>query len=327
MRLRLGRRAPVRPARPLALALLAGLLALGSACGSEGGDSATGWDAETLGRLEQEQPFTASLINAQVGMGPARLAFGLFGRDGSLVHEAAGALRLVTLDGDRPTDAGSYELTRVALEESETHTHNGKTETHTDTIATVYVANVQLARGEWWGAELALRAGGQDHTLRTRFFVQPSTSEPAIGAAVPRSTQRVLRDVRNIAEIDSSDPPRPALHELTVAEAIATGKPSLIAFATPAFCRTRFCGPVVSAVVVPLAERYAGRAHFVHIEPYDLAHAREGRLVPIPEIEQWGLTTEPYLFLVDGSGKVAAKFEGITSAEEVEAALRRLLGS
>jgi hypothetical protein len=112
-----------------------------------------------------------------------------------------------------------------------------------------------------------------------------------------------------------------------VAEAIASGRPSLVAFATPAFCRTRFCGPVVDAVVVPLAARYAGRANFLHIEPYDLAQARgSGRLVPIPELEQWGLTTEPYLFLLDGTGRVVAKFEGVTSADEVGAALRRLLG-
>ncbi len=326
MRLDPRRLAARRPPLLGAVALLGGVLALSSACG--GGESGSdGWDAATLGRVSQAQPFTASLINAQVGAGPARLGFGLFDRDGGLVHDAAGALRLVTLEGDKPTEAGRFDLTRVALEETETHTHDGKTETHTDPVATVYVANVDLARGEWWGAELAVRTADKEHTLRTRFFVQEKTSEPAIGAAVPRSTQRVLRDVRDIAEIDSSNPPRPALHELTVAEAIASGKPSLVAFATPAFCRTRFCGPVVDSVVAPLAERYAGRVLFLHIEPYDLAQARQGRLVAIPELEQWGLTTEPYLFLVDGSGKVAAKFEGITSAEEVEAALRRLLGN
>lgn len=321
------RRAVVRTPLLTAIALLSALV-LSSACGSDaGGGTDDGWDAPTLGRVSQAQPFTASLINAQVGAGPARLAFGLFDREGGLVHDAEGSLRLVTLDGDKPTDAGRSELARVMLTEEETHTHDGKTETHTDPVATVYVANVDLTRGEWWGAELAVRTADKEHTLRTRFFVQQATSEPAIGAAVPRSTQRVLRDVRDIAEIDSSNPPRPALHELTVADAIASGKPSLIAFATPAFCRTRFCGPVVDSVVAPLAERYAGRVQFLHIEPYDLAQARNGRLVAIPELEQWGLTTEPYLFLVDGAGKVAAKFEGITSAEEVEAALRRLLGN
>ncbi|HEX2076803.1 MAG TPA: hypothetical protein VHG08_03815, partial [Longimicrobium sp.] len=33
--------------------------------------------------------------------------------------------------------------------------------------------------------------------------------------------------------------------------------------------------------------------------------------------EQWGLPTEPYVFVVDSSGNVTAKFEGIASAEEL----------
>ena len=57
---------------------------------------------------------------------------------------------------------------------------------------------------------------------------------------------------------------------MTVAEAIDTKKPTLIAFATPAFCQTRFCGPVIEEVVAPLAKDYRGRANFVHIEPYRL---------------------------------------------------------
>jgi hypothetical protein len=63
---------------------------------------------------------------------------------------------------------------------------------------------------------------------------------------------------------------------MTVAEAIQSKKPTVVTFATPAFCQTRFCGPVVDEVVLPLAKDYAGRANFIHIEPYNLAEARQG---------------------------------------------------
>jgi hypothetical protein len=125
--------------------------------------------------------------------------------------------------------------------------------------------------------------------------------------------------------IDSSTPPRPELHQLTVAEAIANGRPSVVAFATPAFCQTRFCGPVVDAVVMPLYERYGDRVNFLHIEPYQLEEARKGRLVVIPEMQEWGLPSEPWIFVLDATGHVIAKFEGIMSKEEVEPALQRAL--
>ncbi|MEE8422600.1 MAG: thioredoxin family protein, partial [Dehalococcoidia bacterium] len=94
---------------------------------------------------------------------------------------------------------------------------------------------------------------------------------------------------------------------------------------TPAFCQTRFCGPVVDEVVRPLEERHGEVATFIHIEPFDLAKARGGELVVLPVMAEWALATEPWVFVVDRDGKLAAKFEGITSAAEVEEALLAVL--
>ena len=43
-------------------------------------------------------------------------------------------------------------------------------------------------------------------------------------------------------------------------------------------------------------------------------------------LAEWGLQTEPFIFVIDGDGLIAAKFEGITSMDEVGAALEELLG-
>jgi hypothetical protein len=192
----------------------------------------------------------------------------------------------------------------------------------------MYVTSVNLDQGEWWGAELSVHTGGKEYkSLRARFFVAATSAVPAIGAPAPRTVQPVLRNVRDIADIDSSVPPRPELHTVTIAEAIASGKPALIAFATPAFCQTRFCGPVIDSVVAPLAKEYAGRASFIHVEPYDLAQARTGKLVPIKEMAEWGLASEPYLFVLDREGRVAAQFEGISEHDEVARALDAVLAA
>jgi hypothetical protein len=159
-----------------------------------------------------------------------------------------------------------------------------------------------------------------------KFFVADKTTEPAVGATVPPSKQLTTKDVPDVAMIDSSVPPRPELHDITVKDAIANGKPSVIAFATPAFCQTRFCGPVVDSVVVPLEQKYSGQANFLHIEPYKLDEARNnGRLIAIPEMQDWGLQSEPWVFVLDSTGHVAAKFEGIMSEDEVEPVLQQVI--
>ena len=41
-------------------------------------------------------------------------------------------------------------------------------------------------------------------------------------------------------------------------------------------------------------------------------------------MEEWGLSTEPWVFVVDAEGRVAAKFEGVLSEEELVEVLDRL---
>lgn len=162
--------------------------------------------------------------------------------------------------------------------------------------------------------------------MRVRFFVFAQTQEPAIGAPAPRTVQPVLRDVAQIEDVDTSLPPDPALHTLTVAEAIDLGKPVVVAFATPRFCQTQTCGPVLSEAVLPVAARFGDRISVVHIEPFDLeAVEASGQLVPVPALQEWGLDTEPRVFVPAADGTVAAKIEGITGAEELGGIVAGLL--
>ena len=303
-------------ARAITAALgLALLGASAAACGPKAVD----WSEDAVAK--GDGGITAHVINSQVAVGPTRLAIGIFNKDGGLVHDATGTMKLVRLDAEnKPTAAGERELRAVHIDEQ---AHTGHVH---DPLATMYVANVDIDQKDYWGATLDVKIAGKRYqNLRIRFFVAEQSVVPGSGQPAPRTTQPTIRTVQDIKEIDSSIPPRPELHDMTVAEAIDSKKPTLVAFATPAFCQTRFCGPVVEEVVVPLSKEYRGRANFVHIEPYRLAEARQGKLVPIAEMAQWNLASEPYLFVLDGSGRVAAQFEGIVEKDEVAAVLDRLL--
>ena len=45
----------------------------------------------------------------------------------------------------------------------------------------------------------------------------------------------------------------------------------------------------------------------------------------IPEMQEWGLPSEPWIFVLDAEGEVAAKYEGIMSEEEVGPVVERVL--
>jgi hypothetical protein len=154
------------------------------------------------------------------------------------------------------------------------------------------------------------------------FTVRERSDEPMIGEPAPPSVQPTLATVTSIEEIDSSYPPRPAMHETTIADAVASGRPAVIAFATPAYCTSRICAPVMETVMDPLFAEFGDRATFIHVEPFVLRDLREANARnPVPAAREWRLQTEPWLFVVGADGAVRAKFEGIIGVDEVEQAL------
>jgi hypothetical protein len=107
---------------------------------------------------------------------------------------------------------------------------------------------------------------------------------------------------------------------MRIADAIAQGKPQVIVFATPQLCTSRVCGPVVD-VVRMLIPTYGERVVFTHQEVWQDATAQ----ALSPTMVEWNLHTEPWIFVVDGQGIIRAKFEGLTTVRELEAALKQVL--
>lgn len=140
----------------------------------------------------------------------------------------------------------------------------------------------------------------------------------APGEPAPRSETRTVAS-HDITEISSDPDPDPAFYEMSVAEAVESG-PSVIVFATPAWCTTQACGPMLDQVQ-EMAPEYPD-LNFVHVEVYeDIGVESFEDLELVPAILDWGLPSEPWIFVTDGSGMVAAAFEGAVSDVELRAAL------
>ena len=306
-------------ARALILALLGIVLA---ACGG-GSDGAPDFPrVVTLG----EGDLFPRILSHTLAVGPNRFSMALFDAADEEVLGARVRLRFYDLNGGEPAFHAETDAEFVPMERSFEDEQAGG-EKRVTGMTGVYVASVDFDAAGDWGVEVNATTDGRRYEpVPFRFNVLERSPEPAIGEQAPRSRQAVLADVADITAIDSSSPPRPHMHDTTIADALSNGRPAVIAFATPAFCESRLCAPVMDTVMDPLYKRYRGSATFIHVEPYELAPLRERNVqAPVTATREWRIDTEPWIFVVAADGRVAAKFEGVAGVDEVERALMAVL--
>jgi hypothetical protein len=191
----------------------------------------------------------------------------------------------------------------------------------------LYTVQAQFDSPGAWRLEVDLAIEGQATRGGAGFQVNRVSGSPALGAAAPSSLSKTLQDVERMEELTTDAMPDEELYSMTIAEALEAGKPLVVTFATPAFCRTATCGPQVE-VLKEVKAQYPERVSFIHVEVFDNPHEIQGdlgRAQAVPSVEEWGLPTEPWTFIVDGGGAVSAKFEAFTTAEEIQEGLAAVL--
>ncbi|MEZ4539629.1 MAG: hypothetical protein R3C43_06555 [Chloroflexota bacterium] len=252
-------------------------------------------------------PLQVILVSADFAVGEPRISFAV-------------------LDGETAaTNISDIRISAVELGEDLTASDmapswTGEAIGYTDYEIPYWVFYPQLERPGYWGmiAEMDQTDGT---TTRADFVVevQPTSKAPAIGATAPASHNRTLATEPDISLLTSANDPDPALYQLTVADAIATGRPTVVGFLTPAFCQTKWCAPVLNSLEA--ARVSTGDAvNYIHIEVYDDFQ----KLTVVDEMAEWGLETEPWVFVLDGNGQVVNKFSGPLSPAELLAALESL---
>ena len=316
------------------------------------------WDSQSVGTSIKNVPFTPVIVNSNIGKEPTRFALALLRRDQTLVLEGAVTAKIFRIaedpekNPDEATLMGEYKMTARSVDVA---SHEGKSSrydrddhartlmavalrasstsevpftAHDGAISTIFTTMIDFKESARYGAQLQVKTGGKTYqNLLLTFVVLNKTAEPSVGAPAPKTVQKIATDVKDLTEIDSSSRPNPDLHNITVADAIASGKPAVVAFVTPAFCQTRFCGPVMTNVVNPLQQQYADKVHVIHIEPFDLVRARAGQLVAVAAAQEWNLRAEPFIAVLDRQGRVISKFEGIIDLAEVKAVVDAVLGT
>ncbi len=196
-----------------------------------------------------------------------------------------------------------------------------------------YVTEINFDRlGPW---RLDIFVEGQDVQGKAEAILNVSEGGgvPNIGSIPPLSRNKTLQSVESIEKLTTDYAPDPDLYQITVEDAVATGKPTVVVFASPAFCTSPTCGPQ-TATLSELKSGHVGEANFIHVEIYETPDEIQGDLTRATlsqPIQDWGISglpdwfNESWTFVLDSDGRVSQRFEGFATLEELESALRSVL--
>jgi hypothetical protein len=195
--------------------------------------------------------------------------------------------------------------------------------TEADPFAAVYAADVPLPKKPGAYAVMAVTlvdgkpvaAPGQIQTI-----APGDDKVPAVGDDAPLvQTDTVASAGGDVESIDTRRPTSD-MHEDSFADVVGK-KPVALLFATPQLCQSRVCGPVTD-IALQLKSKYGDQIDFIHQEVYTDNDPNKGLREPL---QQFGLPSEPWLFVVDKDGKITSRLEGSFGLDAFDQALQTAL--
>jgi hypothetical protein len=243
--------------------------------------------------------------------GTARLPFGLFD-DAREMIDRPSAVYVARRGEDRAR--GPYPATLNSLTVSAPFRSQSVADSDPKSI---FVARVPFESTGGYQVLILTRNGEGWNAGVTAIPVKRNRKIPAVGDPAPRvSTPVAAPGSRSLSAVDTRRP-YDEMHSVDFKDVVGR-KPVAIVFATPQLCSSRLCGPVTD-IAAELQSKYGDRMTFIHNEVFVDNDAKKTYR---PQLKAFGLLTEPWLFVMDSSGRVAARLEGAFGFDEFEAAVK-----
>jgi hypothetical protein len=184
----------------------------------------------------------------------------------------------------------------------------------------LYRAYVPFDRAGLWEIDFTISTGEPTEPFLIDIQAEPQTV--AIGEPAPRVKTPTLAD-RPIEELTTDANPLPVLYESSLDDLLENGQKTVLLFATPAYCVSATCGPLVNQTKEVLA--VTPGVNFIHIEVYEgfteVGFAPDAEHL-VPAVLAFGLPSEPWIFVMDEAGIVIARLDGVLGEGELESILK-----
>lgn len=302
-------------------------------------------EGKTLTEVVKTADAPAPLVVSPAAMvfykGENRYSFGVFEPDRAPVSDAEVALYISKVPRAQPKsgEAGKGAVARARREAlegpavgpfpaaiesigTEPAFRAQTTANDPDAPSVVYVTQLDFpSDGEWRIAALIKEGDELTASLLPSAVVGEFASVPRPGEKAPSIHTPTAADVGNdLSEITTRVPPD---HQNQVDYADVLGKePVVLLFATPQFCQSRVCGPVVD-VAEQVKETDGGEAEFIHMEIFNDNDPGKGVR---PQVRAFHLPSEPWLFVIDRRGTIQTAVEGAFGPELLTEAVEGVSG-
>ncbi|CAB4549174.1 unannotated protein [freshwater metagenome] len=149
-----------------------------------------------------------------------------------------------------------------------------------------------------------------------QIFERSMVAMPLVGDPLPAFDTPTLSDTRGVDPLCTRpDAPCP-FHDITLTEALASGKPVVYMIGTPAYCKTGTCAPGLDALI-DVASSVGDRAAFVHADVY----TDRTTTVVAPAVTAYSLDFEPVLYIANAQGVLVNRLDAVFDVDEIRDAL------
>jgi hypothetical protein len=338
------------PRRAALLAAMAALVVAAAGCGGGGGsDAAAGGDPVAqvpsgvrdkvrAARAPQAAEFpapggkTLQALADSIGGGPEmglassvfvagqenRVAFGMIDKSAGFLYGKT-ALYVARTPG-APAKGPYVAPADVLITDAPYRSQQAATEA--DPFAAIYAAKVPLPKAGVYSLLAVTLVNGKPVAAPQQIRVTTSAQDkiPEVGERAPKLQTDTVASAHGDVEAIDTRRPTSDMHKDSFADVVGK-QPVALLIATPQLCSSRVCGPAVDEAL-QLRARYGDKIDFIHQEVYVGNDVNKGLRKPL---QQLGLQSEPWLFVVGKDGKITARLEGSIGLDAFEQALKTAL--
>ena len=283
--------------RFLALSASLGFGGLVAACGGSSSSGSGAIDGIS-GTLQVVKRFpTTGLVPGSIRL-PISLA------DTSGVLTTDGKVKLPQTLSGKVIDAASGDVV-VASVSAEKHDANMATPYWPFIVDVQKVGVYLLILDVAPESEMSFQVEGRENVL-----------SPLVGDPLPPFDTPTVDNNRGVDPICTSPQGTCPFHEVTLTEALKSGKPVVYFIGTPAYCKTGTCAPGLDALIA-LSKKLGDAAVFVHADVYTDKTATTAA----PAVLAYKLAYEPLLYITDAKGVLVNRLDAVFDVTEMSSAL------
>jgi len=191
-----------------------------------------------------------------------------------------------------------------------------------DAALVIYTTKIDFpSNGEWRIGALIKDGDKMTATLLPSAVVGQCKDIPRVGQRPPDIHTPTRQSVGgDLSKLTTRIPPE-TMNKVDFHDVLGK-KPIVLLFATPQFCESRTCGPVVD-VAAQVQRDFGDKAEFIHMEIYNDNDPSKGVR---PQVRAFHLPSEPWLFVIDRRGVIRTSIAGAFNVQELTEAVKAVTG-